>query len=67
MLKNIFKNMKRILTSREVNNVLKMRAVKRYPCSRLLYGGETWTIHKQLESRNEDLEMWILRGIGFIS
>ena len=58
MAKNAFNSMKSVLTSREINNALKMRIVKCYVYSTLLYGAEAWTLNKQLESRIEALEMW---------
>ena len=67
MAKNIFNTMDKLLTSREINNSLKMRLVNCYVYSTLMYGAETWTMNMQLESRIEALEMWIYRRIGRIS
>lgn len=66
MAKNMLNNMKRILPSREMNNMSKMRIDKCYVNSTLLYGTEIWTMEKKLKSRFKALEMWIYRKIDHI-
>ena len=67
MAKNTFNKMKHFLTSKQINNKLKMRIIKCYVFSTLLYASETWTMNKQLEGRITAFEMWIYRRIGGIS
>jgi hypothetical protein len=67
MAKNTFNKMKHLLTSKQINNKLKMRIIKCYVFSTLLYASETWTMNKQLEGRITAFEMWIYRRIGGIS
>src|SRR5579871_2820696 len=67
MAKTTFNNIKKILTSTQLPNKLKMRVVKCYIHSVLLYGAETWAMNKQLVNRIEALEMWIYRRMGRIS
>ncbi|KAG1656182.1 Transmembrane and TPR repeat-containing protein 4 [Nymphon striatum] len=62
-----FNNMKGIFVSRKINIKLKLRLVKCYIWSILLYGVETWTISKKMEERLEAYEMWIYRRIGKVS
>jgi hypothetical protein len=67
MAKSTFNDMKKILTSKQITNKLKMRIIKCYIYSTLMYGSETWTMNKQLEDRIDAFEMWVYRRIGRVS
>ena len=57
----------KVLTSREVSLHTRIRLVKCYIWSTLLYGCETWTLSKTLETRIEAFEIWTFRRIKNIS
>ena len=59
--------MKTIFTSLSISVKTKMRLLKCYIHSILLYGVETWTLNKDLERRLAAFEMWTFRRIGRIS
>jgi hypothetical protein len=59
--------MKSILTSKQITNKLKMRTVKCYVYSVLLYGSESWTRTKMMEDKINAFEMWVYRRTGPIS
>jgi hypothetical protein len=61
MAKNVFNNMKHILTSKQITSELKLRTIKCYIYSAFLYGAETWTLNKKTEKKIEALEMGIYR------
>ena len=67
MAKSRFISMAAVLTSRNIFFQLRLRLVNCYIYSVLLYGSETWTLNKNLESRIEAFEMWIFRRMGKIS
>ncbi|KAG1714940.1 Pre-mRNA-splicing factor CWC22 [Nymphon striatum] len=60
-------NMKNIFVSRKINMKLKLRMIKCYIWSVLLYGVETWTINKRMEKRLKAHEMWLYRRMGGVS
>ena len=62
-----FTSMSSLLTSRNISFHLRLRLVKCYVYSVLLYGSETWTLNKNLEKKIEAFEMWIFRRMGKIS
>ena len=64
MAKSNFNDMKKVLTSKQITIKLKMRIVKCYIYSTLMYGSETWILNKQMEDRINAFEMWIYRRIG---
>ena len=64
MAKSTFNDMRKIVTSKQITNKLKMRIIKCYIYSILMYGSETWTLNKQLEDRIGAFEMWVYRRIG---
>ena len=67
MAKDNFNSMRKLLTSKQITNRLKMRMIKCYIYPILMYGSETWTMNKQLEDRIDAFEMWIYRRIGRVS
>ena len=67
MAKGAFNDLIKVLTSKQITNKLKMRIIKSYVYSTLMYGSETWTMNKQLEDRISAFEMSIYRKIGRIS
>jgi len=56
-----------VLTSREVSLDTRIRLLKCYIWSTLLYECETWTLSKTLEKRIEAFEIWTFRRILKIS
>ena len=67
MAKTQFGQLQKILTSRHISLQLRLRLMKCYVYSILLYGCETWTLNKDLEKRINAFEMWTLRRLGRIS
>ena len=65
--RSAFENMSKTLTSRSINIELRLRVVKCYVWSTLLYGSETWTMTKSLTKKIEAFEMWIFRRMLKIS
>ena len=59
--KTVCKKMKRLLTSRNVDLGTRIRLLKCYVWSTLLYGCETWTVSKTMETRLQAAEMWFYR------
>ena len=62
-----FENMAKILTARKININIKIRLLKCYIWSTLLYGAETWTLTKATVNKLEAFEMWCYRRILRIS
>jgi len=56
--KNIFHNIEKVLTSRAINMSTKLRLLKCYVWSTLLYGCESWTVSQRMKSKLEATEMW---------
>lgn len=67
MSKDTFNKMKSIFTNRNIGLGTKIRALKAYVWSTLLYGSECWTLTKESERRLEAAEMWYIRRILKIS
>ena len=67
MSKDAFQKMKPILTNRNITMATKIRVLKTYVWSVLLYGCECWTINKETEKKLESAEMWFIRRIMRIS
>ena len=65
--KSRFGELKDILTSQQIQPVTRIRILKCYVYSALLYGSETWTLNKTLEKRIEAFEMWTFRRMARIS
>ena len=65
--RNAFNNMKSVLSSRNIRLHIRMRLIKCYVWSTLLYGVETWTITKTLTKRIDAFEMWTYRQMLRIS
>jgi hypothetical protein len=59
--KQAFQNMKSILTNNHISKETRLRVLKCYVWSTLLYGCEAWTITKGMERKLEAAEMWFLR------
>ena len=62
-----FNKMKSIFTNRNIKVYTKIKTLKAYIWSILLYGCECWTLTKDLERRLEAAEMWYIRRIMRIS
>ena len=61
MAKTTFNSMRKILSNMNIDMKLRMRLVKCFVWSVLMYGCEVWTLDKRLKRRIEAVEMWILR------
>ena len=53
--------MKKVLTNMELDWKIRLRLLKCFVWSVLLYGSEAWTLDKKLKKRSEAAEMWFLR------
>ena len=65
--RNTFNRMKPLLTSRKLQIKTRIRLLKCYVYSILLYGAETWTISKKSSQRIKSFETWCLRRILKVS
>nr|CAB3263295.1 uncharacterized protein LOC108950266 [Phallusia mammillata] len=65
--KTAYKNMKSVLTSRSISIATRLRLLKCYVWSVLVYGCECWTISQTTQNRLEAAEMWFLRRMMRIS
>ena len=65
--KDCFNKMSPILKNRNISMTTKIRVLKGYVWSTLLYGCECWTITKDNENKLEAAEMWFLRRLLRIS
>ena len=59
--------MKNLLTNSRLSLQTRVRAIKTYVWSTLLYGCEAWTVSKAMEQRLEAVEMWCWRRMLRIS
>ena len=59
--------MSNVLTARNINSQTKLRLIKCYIWSNMLYGCETWTISEAMKKQLEAAEMWFLRRMMKIS
>ncbi|KAG1651849.1 Tyrosine-protein phosphatase 69D [Nymphon striatum] len=67
MAKEAFHKMKPILMNRNISMTTKIRVLKTYVWSVLLYGCECWTFNKEIEMKLEATEMWLIRRMMRIS
>lgn len=65
--RSTFDNMRKILCSNDLSLQLKVRMLRCYVFSVLLYGMEAWTLKKDISNRIEAFEMWTYRRILKIS
>ena len=65
--KNAFNNMKNLLTNNRLNINTRVRALKTYIWSTLMYGGESWTLNREMKSKLKAVEMWFYRRMLRIS
>ena len=63
MAKGNFGKMKSVLTNLSLSIGLRVRLLKSYIWSGLLYGCESWTISAQMRIRPEAAEMWMYRRL----
>ena len=61
MAKSNFGNMRKVLANMSLDIQLRMRLLRCYVWSGLLYGCESWTISTEMQKRLEATEMWFLR------
>uniref|UniRef100_A0A8D8XFQ8 Craniofacial development protein 2 n=1 Tax=Cacopsylla melanoneura TaxID=428564 RepID=A0A8D8XFQ8_9HEMI len=65
--RSTFQKMKRVLCSRCLNLNLRMRLVRCYIFSILLYGAECWTLTDTLLKKLQSFEMWVYRRMLRVS
>ena len=65
--KSAFEKMRKLVTNRHIRIETRMRAIKAYIWSTLLYGCESWTIGKDMEKRLEAFEVWCWRRMMRVS
>ena len=65
--RSAFIKMRNVISNRHVRVATRIRVIKAYIWSTLLYGCETWTINKEMEKRLEAFEMWCWRRMLRIS
>lgn len=65
--RSTFQKMKRVLCSRSLNLNLRMRLVRCYIFSILLYGAECWTLTDTLLKKLQSFEMWVYRRMLRVS
>ena len=53
--------MSNMLTARSISNQTKLRLIKCYIWSTIIYGHEAWTISEAMKKELEAAEMWFLR------
>ena len=61
MAKRAYRKMERVLASHSIKFATKLRLLKCYVWSVLLYGSESWTIRRAMQERLQVVEMWFLR------
>lgn len=61
LAKDAFSSWHKVLTSRDLCVQLRLKILKCYVWSRLLYGCETWTLKTVMMNRIEAFEMWCYR------
>ena len=59
--------MEKVLKSRNIDLQLRIRVLKCYVMTTLLYGCETWTLSGDMMKQLEAVEMWFLRRMLRIS
>ena len=59
--------MKNILTNNRIRTQTRIRALKTYVWSTLMYGSESWTISRELKAKLSAAEMWFYRRMLRIS
>ena len=67
MAKTAYKKMEKVLASRSIKLATRLRLLKCYIWSVLLYGAESWTISKTMQDRLQAAEMWFVRRMLRIS
>ena len=65
--KPAFKCMSNVPTARNINSQTKLRLIKCYIWSTMLYGCETWTISEAMKKQLKAAEMWFLRRMMKVS
>ena len=65
--KNCIQEMTRIVTNRHLCIATRVRVIKTYIRSTLLYGCESWTLTQKTRKRLETMEMWCWRRMLKIS
>ena len=65
--KSTFNKMDNIFKDRHLSMATKLRTLRCYVISTLLYASDTWTMTAEMEKRIESLELWFLRRIMKVS
>ena len=61
--KTTFTSMKKVLCWRNISIPVRLRVLKCYSWSTMLYGCETWTLSKGMMKNSEAAEHWFLRSM----
>ena len=59
--KTVFQRMKGLLTNKAIKIETRVKTIKTYVWSTMLYGCETWTITNTIQKKLEAAEMWMWR------
>ena len=65
--KNAFNNMKNLLTNNGINMTTRVRALKTYVWSTLMYGSESWTLNREMKNKLKAVELWFYRRMLRVS
>ena len=65
--KNSFNSMKNLLTNNRMNIQTRVRALKTYIWSTLMYGAESWTLNREMKMKLNAAEMWFYRRMLRVS
>ena len=65
--KTAFKGISNVLTARDINNQTKLKLIKCYIWSTMLYGCEIWMISEAMKNQLEAAETWFLLRMMKIS
>ena len=65
--KNAFSSMKNLLTNNRISMTTRVRALKTYVWSTLMYGSESWTLNREMKSKLKAVEMWFYRRMLRVS
>ena len=65
--KGTFQKMRSLLSNNRINTLTRVRALKTYIWSTLMYGSESWTLSRGLINKLNAAEMWFYRRMLRIS
>ena len=62
--KSAFISMSKVLTSRDIHMTVRIKMLRCYVWSTLLYGCNTWTIYVAMQKKLDAFETWLYRYLG---